>query len=943
MASVAPATGVDPAVPRWAADLAGSQTFISYSRADRAFVQRLHEALTGHGMSVWVDFEDIPPTAEWLGELYSGIERAASFLFVISPDSVASEMCQVEVLHALKHGKRIVPILRRPAAIGPPLEAIGKAQWIEAQDDGAFEVALATILHALHTDLEWLEAHTRLVIRAAQWKAAGGGRSGLLHGSELRWAEDWLERGAELGQPTITDDQRELVRASRRAAGVRRRIAAGSAAGALALVIAAVLIVAAAQRRAEDERRVSESIRLAENAVAQLPRDPELGRLLAMAAFDRSATPQAAAALRRAERAPFATAVYGRHSEPAQDVAVNGAGTLAATGSFDDTVRLWDLRPERDRRAALTTQSYAGELLGRESENVDGVAFSPDGRLLAGASSAVKVWDVGERRHVATLRDGDSYGWRSVSFSPDGGRVAASGQTGFEGDEVVAVWRRTGGPPVGRLPVGRGALLSDVAFSPDGSLVAAAGLGGQVRLWSLSSRPAVRLIDPGAGVEEVAFSPDGRRLAMAAGEVVKIYDVDSGRRQATLRGPDLFVNSVSFSANGRLLVAGSDDDSAHVWDVRRRRVVAVLPGGGNVEAARFVPGPGLRVAMTGDDGNVRLWQLTPPPHRVLRLGPGGASKLAYSPDGERLAAARGDGSVVVFDSAGEGRMVLRSRGEALYSLAFDRDGRRVVTGDAGGTVRVWDVGARRSLGEFSAGRGPIWRAMFMPGAAGRVLTAMDERPLVSAPATLWDWRSGRRIREFASFDGQPQTALSVDAAPDGALVATADAGTVRAILWDPATGEGRELRGHDGPVHMVAFSAGGDRLLTAASDETVRLWDVPTRRTRRDFEAGTVAGLAFGARDRLILAHTSSTVRVFAADGAKLVELRRHGERLWHAAMSPDGRQIATTGSDNLVRVYACPACVDRDPRALRARVRAQVGRELREAEEERYLREAAG
>jgi WD40 repeat protein len=80
------------------------------------------------------------------------------------------------------------------------------------------------------------------------------------------------------------------------------------------------------------------------------------------------------------------------------------------------------------------------------------------------------------------------------------------------------------------------------------------------------------------------------------------------------------VNSVSFSPNGRRLVGGSDDDSAYVWDVRRRLVVAVLPGGGNVQAARFVPGRGHTVATAGDDGNVRLWQLTAPPRTVLPLG-----------------------------------------------------------------------------------------------------------------------------------------------------------------------------------------------------------------------------------------------------------------------------------------------------------------------------------
>jgi WD40 repeat protein len=143
---------------------------------------------------------------------------------------------------------------------------------------------------------------------------------------------------------------------------------------------------------------------------------------------------------------------------------------------------------------------------------------------------------------------------------------------------------------------------------------------------------------------------------------------------------------------------------------------------------------------------------------------------------------------------------------------------------------------------------------------------------------------------------------------------------------------------------MVAFSSRGDRLLTGSSDDTVRLWNARTRRTLREIDAGTVAGLAFGARDRLILAHTTSTIRVVSADnGATVAELRRPGEQLWHAVLRPDGRQVAATGSDLVVRVYDCPGCVDRAGEALRARVRAQVGRDLREAEEERYLREAAG
>jgi WD40 repeat protein len=287
--------------------------------------------------------------------------------------------------------------------------------------------------------------------------------------------------------------------------------------------------------------------------------------------------------------------------------------------------------------------------------------------------------------------------------------------------------------------------------------------------------------------------------------------------------------------------------------------------------------------------------------------------------------------------------VPRDRGDTVFSLGFARDGKRLVTGDKVGTVRVWDIGSRRLLADFSAGHGPVWKAMFMPGEPDRVLTATNERPRVAAPAALWNWRDGKRVREFGHLKGRTETALSVDAGSGGSGVATADGGTVRPILWDAETGRGRELWGHDGPVHMVAFSSRGDRLLTGSSDDTVRLWDVRTRRTLREIDAGTVAGLSFGARDRMILAHTTSAIRVVAADdGATVAELRRPGEQLWHAALSPDGRRVAATGSDLVVRVYDCPACVDRDGEALRARVRAQVGRELRDAEEERYLREPA-
>src|SRR5438445_9845887 len=89
--------------------------FISYSRKDKEFVRELHRALTEQKRDVWVDFEDIPIASDWRSEIYQGIESADTFIFVITPDSVNSKICEEEVTHAIWCEKRIVPLLRREA------------------------------------------------------------------------------------------------------------------------------------------------------------------------------------------------------------------------------------------------------------------------------------------------------------------------------------------------------------------------------------------------------------------------------------------------------------------------------------------------------------------------------------------------------------------------------------------------------------------------------------------------------------------------------------------------------------------------------------------------------------------------------------------------------------------------------------------------------------
>ena len=74
-----------------------ADVFISYSRTDKEFASWLHDSLAGRGKDVWIDVEDIPPTATWLDEIFAAMEGAGAVILVLSPDAAASEVCSKNV------------------------------------------------------------------------------------------------------------------------------------------------------------------------------------------------------------------------------------------------------------------------------------------------------------------------------------------------------------------------------------------------------------------------------------------------------------------------------------------------------------------------------------------------------------------------------------------------------------------------------------------------------------------------------------------------------------------------------------------------------------------------------------------------------------------------------------------------------------------------------
>ena len=114
-----------------------SEVFISYSRKDIGPVRRMHAALAARERQTWVDWEGIPPTAEWMQEIRGAIDAAQAFAFVLSPDSLASRVCREELEHAVAQGKRLIPVVCRDVVASEVPEALAGITLAQLARPGA--------------------------------------------------------------------------------------------------------------------------------------------------------------------------------------------------------------------------------------------------------------------------------------------------------------------------------------------------------------------------------------------------------------------------------------------------------------------------------------------------------------------------------------------------------------------------------------------------------------------------------------------------------------------------------------------------------------------------------------------------------------------------------------------------------------------------------------
>ncbi|MEO0518873.1 MAG: AAA-like domain-containing protein [Cyanobacteria bacterium P01_A01_bin.116] len=622
------------------------------------------------------------------------------------------------------------------------------------------------------------------------------------------------------------------------------------------------------------------------------------------------------------------------------DVAINEQGTLIATGSADNLVRLWKPTGE-----LVTT------INGHQSR-VRAVAFFPAASApkqqkiaSAGDDNFVKIWDTnGEalrtlRGHTDTIHD--------IDISKDGQILASA-----SGDRTIKLWTADG--QLIRTLQGHTNPVLTVAFSPTGQLLASAGEDRTIKLWTLEGELIETLEGNQDAIVKLAFSPSGHHIAAANRDSTIGYwhvgqqqnpetplgpqsppgkantqplstqplntqpliskqpldqeqpptqaqpssqkQREPSQKQREFKGHQSDVLDVTFSNDGQQLASASRDHTVKLWNLDGQTIATLKGHQSRINAVRFVPGS-QELWSASADKTVRQWDLSNP-LRTLYAGPSrGIIGVDISPTGEIIAAASDDHTLYLW-SRRTGRLINQIRHpDSVLSVAFSPDGQTLVTGSWDGIARLWTTAGEPIAQLDGHSQKPIWDTVFSPD--GQTIATGS----VNGKIHLWD-RNGNSQKTISAHKAEVR---AVAFSPDGQYIASASLDN-SVKVWRRRDGALVEiLRGNRTSGFIdVNFSPNGQLIAAAGFDDLARVWTIDGKSvTVLQGHEAEVRSVSFSQdSQRLVTTGGDGQIKLWSIDGQLESTLASRGEAVWQAMFVESDNIVLAAGEDRQVYLW---------------------------------------
>ena len=508
-------------------------------------------------------------------------------------------------------------------------------------------------------------------------------------------------------------------------------------------------------------------------------------------------------------------------------IAFSFDGKTLAIGSNHPNILLYDLTTDQIR------------LLQGHQQGIAALAFSPNSQFLASGSrdNTVRLWEVATG-HSRQEWDAHRAMVRAVAFSPDSTWLVSGGD-----DCITRRWHLETGKSLGIFE-GHHQAVCDLCISPDGQTLTSSSEDGTIRCWDITREHCLKTLQGHkAAIWALGLSSDGKTLVSSSlDRQIKIWDVASGNNLHTIVGYTDYAYGLAFSPDGQTLAAGSSNSLVRLWDWQTATCTHTLQGHRNwVWQTAWSPN-GQLLASGGLDHAVKIWHAasgeciaTLKGHENIVMG------VAWHPNGQLLASAGHDNTVRLWDwSTGQQQQVMRVSQGWVNCVCWDPTGTYLVSGSGDNLIRFWDYKTGKVSKYLEGHQG--WMEMFAWAPDGQFLASGSHDGTVK----IWDVAQSQCLQTLNHQIAQVRT-IAISA--DGRFLASGDSDAT-IYLWDTSTWDCiQTVTDHESEITGLAFHPVHPLLASSSEDETIRLWDMQTKTQRtilkgqRPYEGMDITGV----------------------------------------------------------------------------------------------------
>jgi WD40 repeat protein len=860
-----------------------TRVFISYSRKDKRFARKLNDSLEKAGIEAWVDWEDIPFSADWMEEIAASIEGSDAFVFIISPDSIRSEVCARELDMAVTGNKKIIPVMYREIEKRKKMHPkLASTNWVQMRPKKEkFEQTFPLLINSVKTDLDWVKHHTRLQQRAAEWNQKNRNKIYLLQGTDLIDAEHWMADSTIHEDREVTPLQAEYITSSRKGATLRQR---NLTIGIGMLTVFSFLLVIYAFNQTKIAQNNAEA---AENSAANA------------AISEQFALTQEARAMESAQ-----LALNNENQAKAQRSAAQANAYKERPGELDTStllaleslIRSPSHEAEDVLRHNISKMPIPVAQL-KHNGRIWSITFSRDGQTMI-SSSADKtacVWTLqGEKKYCVQHNEDVT----DALVTQDNSLLVTAGLDGS-----VRFWDFENGSPLEVFNYGSGIL--DIDINQANSLVVAGREDGLISVIDIDRRKNTYFYDFAVGsITVTKFQPNDQWLGIATREgYTRIWRLYSGTPE---KGPNhnLEIFNLVFSPDGKLMVSVGEDSAARIARAETGRQTHVIKHNDWVEDVAFSPDSSW-FATVSDDKLVRVIDAETGLEK-LRMSHGGfVQRVEVSPNGNWLASTGYDSAVRIWDSH-TGALMLDASIDGIGSaLEFSPDGDHIIAGDRDGNITIWDItslNARIGIIKFSEF---VNQAKFNHGGEWILINA-DDKILWQIPADeLTSIRDGTLGKNILSF---PDLTAQIRISPNSKWIAISENSEVhksRAILYNLETEILHSLP-HDSDISGLAISP-DDKFLATTNEgnPNVYIWNVESGESANNIPFDETAFTSsYSPRDPILAIGLTDKIILWDVIANEQIAIMRQIGEIRTLLFNHDGRWLASASSDGSINVW---------------------------------------